>query len=390
MARSNSKQNTRAGRIKRAGSFGRRAVRLEQNGVIPLYQFALTGAEISLVADISRLSRDDGGKLLGYQRPEVKKHVADIVDYLNSEAPLFPHPLIIAFSSRVKFVSSRGLHVNDGVSTAGTISIPLPNGQRQKPGWIVDGQQRALALSRCRRKTFPVPICAFITDDIEVQREQFMRINNSRPLRQSIISELLAEVSIPISAKTAPRKLPSEIINLLNGRENSPFRGMIRRDSLSREEKRHSVITDTALERVLRENLGQSGCLFPFRNVTTGETDVDRIWNLLVTYWTVVKNTFPEAWGKPPTQSRLMHSVGLLAMGRLMDRIIGHLSAVDGLNPKLVAKELKLVAPICRWTNGAWEGLGGIRWNELQNTTRHISGLSNLLTRTYLGAKANL
>src|SRR5215217_7465546 len=126
------------------------------------------------------------------------------------------------------------------------ISIPLPNGDGQRPGWIVDGQQRALALSRSRRQNFPVPICAFITDDVEVQREQFMRINNSRPLRQGIISELLAEVSIPISAKTKPRKLPSELINLLNFRENSPFKGLIRRESLSTQAKKNAVITDTS------------------------------------------------------------------------------------------------------------------------------------------------
>src|SRR5439155_11587091 len=113
------------------------------------------------------------GKLLGYQRPEVKKHVVDIVEYLDSEAPIFPHPLIIAFSSKVGFTSSRGSRVHDGVSTAGMISIPLPTNEGPRPGWIVDGQQRALALSRARRQDFPVPICAFITDDVEVQREQF-------------------------------------------------------------------------------------------------------------------------------------------------------------------------------------------------------------------------
>jgi DGQHR domain-containing protein len=272
----------RRSRKPRRSILERRATKLAQNDLMPLYQFALTGAELANVADISRLSRDDNGKLLGYQRPEVKKHVADITEYLDSDAPLFPHPLIIAFSSKVEFTNSRGTRVHDGVSTAGMISIPLPNGDSQKPGWIVDGQQRALALSRSRRKDFPVPICAFITDDVEIQREQFMRINNSRPLRQGIISELLAEVSIPISAKTKPRKLPSELINLLNFRENSPFKGLIRRESLSAEAKKAAVITDTALEGVLRDNLGQSGCLFAFRNIVTGETDVDRIWNLLV------------------------------------------------------------------------------------------------------------
>ena len=368
----------------------RRATRLEQSQLMPLYQFALTSREIAAVADISRLSRDDSGKLLGYQRPEVKKHVAEITDYLNSEAPLFPHPIIVAFSSKVEFTSSRGRRVHDGVSTAGMISIPIPGDNDPKPGWIVDGQQRALALSRSKRQDFPVPVCAFITDDVEVQREQFVRINNSRPLRQGIISELLAEVSIPISAKTSPRKLPSELINLLNSRENSPFQGLIRRESFTPEARKRAVIKDTAFERVLRDNLGSSGCLFAYRNVTTGEADVDRIWNILITYWSAVKNTFPGAWGKPPTESRLMHSAGLIAMGKLMDRIIGHLSAAEGLSVNRVERELKLIAPICRWSDGSWEGLGNLRWNELQSVPRHIGGLSNLLVRAYLGAKAQL
>jgi DGQHR domain-containing protein len=362
----------------------RRATKLEQNNKMPLFQFALTSEEVLAVADISRLSRDDAGKLLGYQRPIVKKHVQDITEYLNSDAPLFPHPIIIAFSSRVSFVNSRGPGVDDGVSSAGTISIPVPASGEVKPGWIVDGQQRALALSRAKRQDFPVPVCAFITDDVAVQREQFVRINNSHPLRQGIISELLAEVSVPISARTSPRKLPSELINLLAFREKSPFLGLIRRESLAAESKQRAVITDTALEKVLRENLGSSGCLFPYRNVATGEADVDRIWNILITYWTAVQNTFPEAWGKPPTESRLMHSAGLLAMGKLMDRIMGRLSGAEGLSVARVEKELQLIIPICRWTHGKWESLGGIPWNELQNVPRHVSALSNLLVRAYI------
>src|ERR1044071_9780492 len=79
----------------------RRATRLDQNSKMPLFQFALTSEELLAVADISRLKRDESGKLLGYQRPQVKKHVQDITDYTNGSSPLFPHPIIIAFSSRV-------------------------------------------------------------------------------------------------------------------------------------------------------------------------------------------------------------------------------------------------------------------------------------------------
>ena len=65
-----------------------------------------------------------------------------------------------------------------------------------------------------------------------------------------------------------------------------------------------------------------SGCLFPYHNVTTGETDTDGIWRILVGYWSAVRDTFPEAWGKPPAESRLMHGTGIRSMGRLMDRVM--------------------------------------------------------------------
>jgi hypothetical protein len=59
------------------------AICLKQNDAHPLYLFSLTGSQILAIADISRVSRDADGTLIGYQRPEVRRHVQDIVDYLN-------------------------------------------------------------------------------------------------------------------------------------------------------------------------------------------------------------------------------------------------------------------------------------------------------------------
>src|ERR1700756_4925695 len=99
----------------------RRALRIEQNEKHPLYVFCLTGQEILSVADISRLSRDDAGKLIGYQRPHVKRHIQDIVEYLNSEDILFPNSLILALSSKVRFRASRGRVGDDGLVVPGMI-----------------------------------------------------------------------------------------------------------------------------------------------------------------------------------------------------------------------------------------------------------------------------
>src|SRR2546421_10225873 len=112
----------------------RRALRLEQDPAHPLYLFSLTGDELLAIADISRISRNDAGTLIGYQRPEVKRHVQDIVEYLDGDNVLFPNSVILALSSGVRFRSSRGPGVRDSLGTrAGVLEIPLPKPSQAKP-----------------------------------------------------------------------------------------------------------------------------------------------------------------------------------------------------------------------------------------------------------------
>src|SRR5256885_14486623 len=143
----------------------RRALRLTQTDAYPLYVFTLKAEEVLQVADISRVSRDEAGKLIGYQRPEVRSHIQEIVDYLNTDSVIFPNPIIMALSSDVKFQTIRGDRMpGDELGITGTLTIPLPAPGRPKPAWIVDGQQRALALSRITRRDFPVAVTAFVAD----------------------------------------------------------------------------------------------------------------------------------------------------------------------------------------------------------------------------------
>src|SRR6202012_3479821 len=136
----------------------RRALRIEQNPTIPLYLFTLAAEEVSAVADVARISRDDAGKLIGYQRPERRNHVKQILDYLNSGNVLFPNGLILALPETVRFRSSRGPATTDGLATAGTLEIPLPLDESSpRPAWIVDGQQRSLALAQTRNVRIPIP-----------------------------------------------------------------------------------------------------------------------------------------------------------------------------------------------------------------------------------------
>jgi DGQHR domain-containing protein len=364
----------------------RRALRVDQNREHPLYLFTLTGEELLQVADISRINRDEEGKLIGYQRPEVKRHIQNIVDYLDSGKVIFPNSVILAMSSEVVFRQTRGPRVGKEFAVTGTLEIPLPTNGKPKPAWIVDGQQRTIALAHSQHRDFPVPVNAFVADDVDMQRDQFLRVNSTKPLPRGLIDELLPEVSTVLPANLAARRVPSTLVELLNVDPQSPFKDLIRRASTGN--KRLGVITDTVLVQVLKESFSSpSGALFPFRNLATGTTDFNGVRSLLLTYWSAVRDTFPQAWGLKPEKSRLMHGVGIRAMGRLMDKVM---AIVDVDHPKsklLVRKEVERIRSSCRWTSGVWDELNGLRWNEIQNVPSHTRMLSSFLVRTYVNSR---
>ncbi len=366
----------------------RRALALRQDTECDLYLFALRPDEIERIAGISRVSRDDDERLVGYQRKEVRRHVQDIREYLDQGAVLFPNALILAFDSPLRFRRSRGPATDDGLALSGTLEIPLPGQGQERPAWIVDGQQRALALAGTSNRDLAVPVAAFVSADLSVQRDQFLRINNARPLPRGLVTELLPEVDTFLPRKLATRRLPSAVTELLNRHPDSPFRGLIRRPSTPDEERKHAVITDTSVVEMVKARLVESsGCLFAYRNVATGETDSETVMRLLLAYWTAVSNIFPEAWGLPPTRSRLMHGAGIKAMGTLMDAIVPRLDFASTDLAAAIETELASISPLCAWTAGEWEGLSGLPWNAVENTSRHVRTLANYLVREYTVAR---
>lgn len=366
----------------------RRALKVLQNEGTPLYLFALAAEEIELIASVARIGRSEAGKLIGYQRPEKKKHVKQIQDYLDSADVLFPNGVILALPPEVRFRSSRGPATSDGLVIAGTLEIPLsdtPDGPR--PAWIVDGQQRSLALSRSKNRRFPVPIAGFVADGLEIQREQFLRVNTVQPLPANLVTELLPAINHIPSGRMPARKLPSALVDMLNQDPASPFLGMIKRASTTESARKQAIVTDTGLVEALKESLeSPSGVLFPYRNIATGATNTEGIRDVLITYWSAVRNVFPGAWGLPPTSSRLMGGVGIRAMGRLMERVMAHVDVAAVTRVQDTERELQTIVSACFWTEGTWPELS-LPWNELQNTPRHISSLSNYLVRTYVSKR---
>lgn len=361
-----------------------RALHTSQGDGHDVYAFFIRGADIVRIADISRIERDEGDELKGFQRPEIRSHVKAIIEYLNQGNVLFPNSIILAMSPDVHFAASRGTKPSgdDGVAQSGTLTIPV-YAEGERIAWIVDGQQRSLALAQANNSDIAVPVVAFVSDSLEVQREQFILVNKAKPLPTRLINELLPETrGVLLPRDLSARKIPSEICGLLNRDQHSPFFKLIKRTSDSHDSK--AVVTDTAVITMIKNSLNSPlGALAQFKPIGHEGADLIGMYKVLTTFWSAVRNVFPEAWGKDPRKSRLMHSAGIEAVGVLMDRIYGRIQPTDGVD--VVEGELQKVARYCCWTGGTWESLG-VAWNEIQNTPRDIRRLQNALVQAYSSA----
>lgn len=347
------------------------ALRTKQGG-FDVYTFFMEGGRLLEIAELARIGRDQDGQIAGFQRPEIVAHVRGIAEYLDRGDVLFPNALILALGPGARFSAKRGTKnkAADPISESGVLSVPFRPGR--KAAWIVDGQQRALALSQTRAAGLPVPIVAFVSGDLAIHREQFILVNKARPLDRRLIDELLPSVGTILPRDLSSRRVPSALCSALNDTPDSPFYHLIKRPS----GVGVGVITDSHLTNLMRRSVQDPrGALAQFV-ATDGSADLEAMYRLMVDFWTAVRDVFPTAWGLPPERSRLMHGVGLAAMGVLMDQIMTRDSPAGGY--ALARAILSGLSPHCRWTEGRWDSLGR-DWNDLQCNAKDIRSVSNLL-----------
>jgi len=368
------------------------ALEVRQGRNRTLYSFAVDGKQLPLFTTVSRVHRDDEAEIRGYQRPEVLSHISSICRYLESPDPMIPNALVIAFDKRVTFEPNCG-HV-DSCVRPGTMVIPIDNDtpEEDKPGWVVDGQQRCAAIREARIDSFPICVTAFITDSDAEQRSQFILVNSTKPLPKGLIHELLPTTTGTLPTNLQLRRFPAALIERLNYDEGSPLERMILTPTTP-----EGVIKDNSILRMVENSL-TDGVLYRFREPATGEGDAEAMLAVLKDYWSAVRETFKEAWGQPPRRSRLMHGVGIVSMGFVMDAIADRHRHARVPAAGDFQADLARLGDVCRWTSGWWD-FGPHhqrRWNELQNTPRDIQLLTNFLLFEYktrvwgLGEEAQL
>ena len=354
------------------------ALQVRQGPNRVLYSFAVDGKQLPRFSTVSRIHRDPNTGVQGYQRPEVLSHIAAIRKYIESEHPMIPNAIVVAFDKRVQFEPSGP---SDGYAQAGVLVIPLDPQwpDEDKPGWVVDGQQRCAAIREARVDAFPICVTAFITDSDAEQRSQFILVNSTKPLPKGLIHELLPSTVGALPAALQLRRFPATLLERLNYDDDSPLDRLIQTPTTP-----HGVIKDNSILRMLENSLSD-GALYQFRHAGTERGDAESMLTLLKDFWVAVRNTFPNAWAQPSRRSRLMHGVGIISMGFLMDAITERYAHLRVPTIEDFEYDLYEIAGLCHWTDGTWrfDIEHQRKWNDLQNTPRDVQLLTNYLTNEY-------
>lgn len=307
------------------------------------------------IARIERIGRDKSGRLSGFQRPQIAAHIREIRDYLATDDAMLPNAIVLAFDQSAV------------VAEDGSFTIDLSAGP---PGWVVDGQQRLCAALGLERDDFEFVVSAFIcTDSAELNR-QFILINNTRPLAKPLIYELLPGVS-GLPHRLSDRAGAALLVETLNYRDGSSLAGQIHQQT-----NPEGHLKDTLMQKLLLNSL-QQGAL---RSLAEDRALLDEGFSLVSAFFEAVQSVFAEDWdGQTSKTSRLLHGVGLIAMGYVMDELAIRTGArdVEAFRAGLVP-----LKPHVHWSSGEWDfGAERRPWNGLQNTKADYRLVSHHLVR---------
>lgn len=358
------------------------AIRVLQGGGRHVYTFAANGKDVCEFSAVSRLRSGGLTDVIGYQRPEVVRHIDEIRRYLEGTAPILPNAVVLAFDSGVQFEADAGTSADSQV-VRGTLTVRWdPDGDsKQRPAWVVDGQQRLAAIREAELEQFSICVTAFVTDDADSQREQFLLLNNTKPLPKSLIYELLPGTGGLLPAALERKRLPALLTRRLNLESTSPF---FRRIRLATNPV--GVVRDNSVMRMLGHSLSD-GALLRIRLQAAGgeEAALEEMLSVVMTFWSAVAETWPKAWALTPRKSRLLHGAGIVSLGFVMDEICELHAETGDFTEEMVRAELEQLKDVCFWTAGIWPfGTGRERrWNEVQNTSKDVNLLSNYLLRQY-------
>lgn len=290
-----------------------RAIRHTQ-GNKEVYSLSIQGNEILDLLSINSVKRDDKGVLQGYQRVKIKKHIDEIKHYMNKSDAILPNAIVVCFDSTVRFED-----VHDGM---GYLKVPTD----AIHGFIVDGQQRSSALfdaEELKSKKFEVTVNAFIADDMQIQREQFMLVNSSKPLSKALLNELMPNTVTVLPKAMEEKRTPNMLVQELNRSPHSIFYNRIKTYT-----NPDGYIAENSLLLPIKESLDGNGFLYEFTAHANGgnEDNIDGMIAVINNFFNAVSQVWNEDFNSKPKDTRLTHGGGLSALFGVISSIEARLN----------------------------------------------------------------
>jgi len=331
----------------------------DQSESLRVFTFAARIEDIKRFARIDRVVRGQDGRISGFQRPQIAGHIKEIADYLKLPSSILPNPIVVAFLSGVEIQRAA-----DGIAQ---LSIELTDGP---PGYIVDGQQRFIALSMLENnRNFEVLVSGFLCDTVNELQKQFILINNTRPLPKALIYELLPQID-GLPDRMSSRSTAAALVEILNYREDSSLRRLIYQHT-----NPYGMIRDTAIQKVIMNSISDGA----LRLMAREEDFMELAFRLVSNFFLAVQNVFRNDWvGHTPKTSRLLHGAGIVSMGYVMELIHSRNGAEQVRD---FEKGLEPLKGKTAWTEGVWhfELDDQRKWDSIQFVPRDIRQLSQYL-----------
>lgn len=325
-----------------------------------MVSFAAKASDVLRFARVEPIGRDDGGALRGFQRPQIMAHVKEISNYLSQHDAILPNAIVIAFIG--------GVEVDECEPGICDVTIELGDSPH---GFVVDGQQRIKALEMSENADFEVFVSLIVCQDEADLRRQFVLINNTRPLPKPLIYELLPGVD-GLPHRLSARANAADLTAALNFDERSSLRGMIFQQTNPR-----GVIKDTAIQKVLMASISDGILQQLAADPETAAEWREHGFLIVSDFFKAVATVFRDDWaGHTPRTSRLVHNIGIGAMGMTMDI----LACNDGARTfEEFSEGLQCLVNRTAWSRGKWFFDDGTRrqWNEIQTVSSDIRRLTN-------------
>ena len=296
---------------------------------IPLYVFTVSAKDIMGKEMIHRRTpqRRDG-----YQRGLSSSRLGTgklgIAGYILNQMGIFPTSVLVNVRKKEATLSFEERNKLSANIATGDLVVP-----DEVTWYVLDGQHRLEGLKIAHRleedlAEYPV-ILTMTNEDLFYEMLIFYIVNSRQKavptgLAYRILQRMLYDEQAPkwieqtmMTGADRRKAIASTIVDYLDVKSNSPFQGRIQ--EVGEPRKPEDVTTDATLTRYVANIL---------RETVFSEMYDEDVADLLVSYWSVVKEMYPDCF-QNPTRYVLLETLGISSLSKLFPTIYGY-CARDG------------------------------------------------------------